>query len=78
MKVGEMRVYDLPRGCLIVRSVFHTKPPLPPYEAVKGNLRQYLENREEIRLVEQLFKKALKGARIERTFRNQRPARAGR
>ncbi|MEE8434072.1 MAG: hypothetical protein V3S64_04715 [bacterium] len=68
MKVGEMRIFDLPQGCLIVRSIFYTKPPLPPYDSVKGSLRQYLENREEVRLVDKLFKKALRGMKIQRSY----------
>ena len=68
MKVGEMRIFDLPQGCLIVRSIFYTNPPLPPYDSVKGSLRQYLENREEVRLVDRLFKKALRGMKIQRSY----------
>ena len=69
MKVGEMRIFDLPHGCLIVRSIFYTNPPLPPYDSVKGSVRQYLESREEVRLVDKLFKKALRGMTIQRTYR---------
>lgn len=69
MKVGEMRIFDLPQGCLIVRSIFYTNPPMPPYDSVKGSLRQYLENRQEVRLVDQLFKKALRGMKIQRNNR---------
>lgn len=69
MKVGEMRIFDLPQGCLIVRSIYYTNPPLPPYDSVKGSLRQYLENRDEVRLVDKLFKKALRGMKIQRTYR---------
>lgn len=68
MKVGEMRIFDLPQGCLIVRSIFYTKPPLPPYDLVKGSLRQFLENRQEVRLVDRLFKKALRGMKIQRNY----------
>lgn len=69
MKVGEMRIFDSPQGCLIVRSVFYVNPPLPPYQAVRNSLRRYLENRAEVQLVDQLFKKALQGAKIQRHYR---------
>ena len=68
MKVGEMRIFDLPRGCLIVRLTLYLNPPSPPYEVVKKNLKQFLENRREIRLLEQMFKKALVGMKIQRNF----------
>ena len=69
MKVGEMRIFDVPGGCLLVRSIFYTKPPLPAYGRVRGNLKQYLENREEVLLVESLVQKAGKGIAIKRYYR---------
>ena len=68
MKVGEMRIFDLPAGCMLVRSILYIKPPLPPFEAVRGSLREFLENREEVRLVEKLFQTANKGMKVERSY----------
>ncbi len=70
MKVGEMRIFDVPGGCLLVRSIFYTKPPLPAYGLIRGNLKQYLENREEVMLVENLMQMAGKGVAVKRYYRN--------
>lgn len=69
MKVGEMRIFNLPQGCMIVRLTFYTNPPPPPYDAVKNNLRRFLESRRQVRLLEELFEKALVGMKIQRNFR---------
>lgn len=70
MKVGEMRIFDIPGGCLLVRSIFYTKPPLPTYGQVRANLKQFLENREEVMLVENLVRMAGKGVTVKRYYRN--------
>lgn len=72
MEVGEMRIFDVPQGCMLVRSVYYVNPPLPPFAAVKNDLMQYLRNRQEVRLVEKLFQQASEHARVERNYRESR------
>jgi len=69
MKVGEMRIFDTPEGCRLVRSVFYTNPPLPPFEMVRDRIRQFLENRREVMLVDQLVKSASQGMTVDRIYR---------
>lgn len=69
MKVGEMRIFELPEGCRLVRSIFYVNPPLPPYELVRGELRQFMENRLEVRLVDRLVKSAGRSSTVERPYR---------
>lgn len=68
MRPGEMRIFDVPRGCMLVRSVYYVNPPLPPFSAVRDDLMQYLRNRQEVRLVDQLFRRASGSTRVERFY----------
>lgn len=69
MKVGEMRIFDTKEGCRLVRSVFYTNPPLPPFELVRERIREFLENRREVMLVDQLVKNASQGMTVDRIYR---------
>ena len=73
MKVGEMRIFDTPEGCRLVRSIFYTNPPLPSYEQVRENLKQFLENRREVMLVDRLMKTAGRNIIVERPYLNTTP-----
>jgi hypothetical protein len=68
MQVGEMRIFDLPGGCVLVRSVFYTNPPLPPFEAVRDDIRRFLETRQEVALIENLFRGARQDIPVERHY----------
>lgn len=72
MDVGEMRIFDVPRGCMLVRSVYYVNPPLPPFSAVKDDLMEYLRNRREVNLVDELFQRAQQYAEVERHYRGPR------
>ena len=68
MKSGEMQIFDVPRGCLLVRQVLHINPPLPPFEAVAGKIRKFLYHRKESRLLEELFAKARAAVPVKRHY----------
>jgi len=72
MEVGEMRVFEVPQGCMLVRSIFYVNPPMPPFAQVKDNIKQYLENRQEVMLVEQLYRRASRGVPVERFYQVQK------
>jgi|GEM_PF-2661614 len=72
MKRGEMRIFDLPQGCMLVRSVYYVNPPLPPFSAVRDQIMQYLHNREEANLVDTLFQRAIKFSKVERYYGSKR------
>jgi peptidyl-prolyl cis-trans isomerase C len=72
MKQGEMRVFDVPQGCMLVRSVYYVNPPLPPFSAVREQILQYLHNRQEAGLVNGLFQEASKSSKVQRYYRTLR------
>ena len=78
MQRGEMRIFDVPRGCMLVRSVFYVNPPLPPFAAVREQIMAYLRDRQEVALVERLFREAGQGMQVERFYRDASPGSSGR
>lgn len=71
MKVGEMRVFDVPEGCLLVRSVFFERPPVPPFNEVKDRIKSFLASRQELQLIDQLFEEATQNMQVERFYSEQ-------
>ena len=66
MQPDEMRIFDVSDGCLLVRQVFYVNPPLPPFENVMEDIRQYLVQDKQARLIEALFDKASRHVVVER------------
>ena len=58
MQPGEMRIFDGPRGCHLVRVTERNVPPLPPLEDVAPRIRTLLETRAERALLEALLERA--------------------
>ena len=58
MQPGEMRIFDGPRGCHLVRVTQRNTPPLPPLHDVAPRIRALLETREERALLEALLERA--------------------
>ncbi len=71
MKVGEMRVFDVPEGCLLVRSVFFERPPIPPFDEVKDGIKSFLSSKRELELIDQLFEEATQNMQVERFYSEQ-------
>lgn len=68
MKPGEMRIFDVPQGCVLVRLVSYVDPPLPAFSMVRERLLRYLRNRQEDRLMDRLFQVATKDSKVERFY----------
>lgn len=73
MKPGEMRIFDAPPGCVLVRLVSYINPPLPAFKTVREQLIQYLRNRQEDRLIDRLFEEATKDSKVERFYQDNDP-----
>ena len=68
MRPGEMRIFDVPQGCLLVRQLLYVNPPLPPFENVKENIRRYLGQAKQAKLLEALFEEAFEQVTVERLY----------
>lgn len=66
MQVDEMRIFESPEGCHLVRVVDRVTPDLPPLEAVQGRIRFVQRRNQEISLLHTLIGERAQGMRIER------------
>ncbi len=66
MEVDEMRIFESPEGCHLVRVVDRVTPPLPPLEDVQGRIRFILQRNQEISLLRALIDERAQGMHIER------------
>lgn len=70
MAVHEMRIFESPEGCHLVRVVDRITPPLPPLEKVKERIRFILQRNQEISLLHTLIGERAQGMQIERLKTN--------
>jgi parvulin-like peptidyl-prolyl isomerase len=68
MRPGEMRVFDSPSGCHLVRAGEYVDPPLPPLEQVRDQLRAFLEEQQEERLLVEWLREAGEAVKVELYF----------
>ena len=66
MQVDDMRIFESPEGCHLVRVVERITPPLPPLEQVRERIRFILQRNQEISLLRALIDERAQGMRIER------------
>ncbi|ETW94977.1 MAG: hypothetical protein ETSY1_32535 [Candidatus Entotheonella factor] len=66
MGVDEMRIFESPEGCHLVRVVDRITPPLPPLEEVQDRIRFILQRNQEISLLRALIGERAQGMEIER------------
>ena len=66
MRVDDMRIFESPEGCHLVRVVDRITPPLPPLEQVRERIRFVLQRNQEIALLRALIDERAQGMRIER------------
>ncbi|ETW97705.1 MAG: hypothetical protein ETSY2_44125 [Candidatus Entotheonella gemina] len=66
MRVDEMRIFESPEGCHLVRVVDRITPPLPPLEEVQDRIRFILHRNQEIALLRALISERAQGMQIER------------
>ncbi len=70
MQVNEMRIFESPEGCHLVRVVDRVTPALPPLEAVQERIRFVLRRNKEISLLHTLIGERAQGMQIERRNAN--------
>ncbi len=70
MAVDEMRIFESPEGCHLVRVTDRLTPPLPPLEAVQERIRFILQRNQEISLLRTLIGERAQGMHIERLKAN--------
>lgn len=70
MHVDEMRIFESPEGCHLVRVVDRVTPPLPPLEEVQDRIRFILQRNQEISLLRALIIERVQGMQIERLKAN--------
>ncbi len=66
MRVDEMRIFESPEGCHLIRVVDRVTPELPPLEAVQERIRFVLRRNKEISLLHTLIGERAQGMQIER------------
>ncbi len=70
MAVHEMRIFESPEGCHLVRVVDRITPPLPPLQDVQERIRFILQRNQEISLLHTLIGERAQGMQIERLKAN--------
>ncbi len=66
MSVGEMRIFDSPQGCHLIRVVDRETPPLPPLEDVRDRIQFLLQRNQEVALLRALIDKHANQLPVER------------
>jgi hypothetical protein len=66
MKRGEMRVFESPQGCHLVRVMDIISPPDPSFAKIKEYAAPVLEREQEQALLRQLVERATRGVTVER------------
>lgn len=66
MERGEMRVFDSPQGCHLVRVMDILSPPDPPFAKIREYTIPVLEREQEQALLRQLVERASRGVTVER------------
>jgi parvulin-like peptidyl-prolyl isomerase len=66
MQQGEMRIFESPQGCHIIRLIERETPPMPPLEQVRERIRFVLARNQEIALLRALIEQRARDMNIER------------
>ncbi len=66
MQPGEMRVFESPRGCHLVRITERVTPPLPPLRDVEPRIRELLRRQQESALLGALLERGETNISVER------------
>ena len=66
MQPGEMRVFESPQGCHLVRITERVTPPLPPFTDVEPRIRELLRRQQESALLGALLERGEMNLDVER------------
>lgn len=66
MQPGEMRVFESPQGCHLVRITERVTPPLPPFRDVEPRVRELLRRQQESALLGALLERGEMNLDVER------------